>query len=147
MGISFIACVHQAPATRQSTSRRQSLRIVHQAPGQWVPSDTWHRASVTRWLSLVTSQRAPVTGHQTLITSHQALGTRHQSLGTGYHIASYRHSLNLEQSVTNEPPSSMNNQRLILPLEPDFNTISDSSIVIEPSINTWKSNRSTSQKI
>ena len=46
----------------------------------------------------------------------------------------------------NESLSSMNNQRVLLPLEPDFNTMSDPSIVIKLTTNTWKSNRSASLK-
>ena len=51
-------------------------------------------------------------------------------LGTEYRVADYRHSLSLEQSVTNEPLSSMNKQRVLLPLEPDFNTMSDRALEI-----------------
>ena len=77
-----------------------------------------------------------------MVTSHQAVNfTSHR-----YRVFDYRHSLSSEQSVTNEPQSSMNKQRLLLPLETDFNTLSDPSIVIEPPTNTWKSNRSTSHK-
>ena len=66
-------------------------------------------------------------------------------LDTGYQVADYRQSLTLEQSVAdNEPPSSMNNQRLLLPLERDFNTMSDPSITIKPPTNLWTSDRSTS---
>ena len=50
------------------------------------------------------------------------------------------------QSVKNEPPSSRNNQRVLLPLEPDFYTMSHPSIVIDPPTNTWKSNTSASLK-
>ena len=65
-------------------------------------------------------------------------------LGTEYRVADYKHSLSLEQSVKNEPPSSMNKKRVLLTLEPDFNTMSDPSIVIELPTTTWKSNRSFS---
>ena len=40
----------------------------------------------------------------------------------------------------------MNKQRLLLPLEPDFNTLSDPSIIIDPRRNTWHSHRSAPHK-
>ena len=46
----------------------------------------------------------------------------------------------------NEPRSSMNKQRVLLPLEPDFSTMSDPSIIIQSPTNTLKSNRSASLK-
>ena len=61
-------------------------------------------------------------------------------------MAYYRHSLSSEQSVTNKLPNSMNKQRVLLPLKPDFNTMSDPSIVFQPPTNTWESNRSASLK-
>ena len=45
-----------------------------------------------------------------------------------------------------EPPNSMNKQRVLLPLEPDFNTMSDPNTVIKPPAYTWESNRSASLK-
>ena len=44
----------------------------------------------------------------------------------------------------NEPQNSSNRQRRLLPFEPDFSTMSDPSIVIDPPTNTWESNRQTS---
>ena len=109
-----------------------------------------HQSLLTKHQSLGTGQRAwifrhwapePVTRHQSpgswllhwsTVTGHQSPGTGHQLLDTRYWVADYRHSLSSEQSVTNEPQSSVNKQRLLLPLEPDFNTLSDPSIIIEP---------------
>ena len=113
------------------------LRFNQSGTGQWVCTFR-HRELVTRQLTLSpdTSHWSSNTYYWAPVTDHQ-FGTRHQLLGTRYQMVNYTQSLNLEQSATNEPPSSMDNQRLILPLEPDFNTMSDLSIVIEPSIITW----------
>ena len=43
--------------------------------------------------------------------------------------------------MRNEPLNSRNIQRVLLPLEPDFSTMSDPSIVNDPQTNTWESNR------
>ena len=48
--------------------------------------------------------------------------------------------------MINEPPDSMNKQRVLLPLEPDFSTMPDPSIVNELPTNTLESNRSASLK-
>ena len=48
--------------------------------------------------------------------------------------------------MTNELPNSINKQRVLLPLEPDFSTMSDLSIVIKLATNTWESNRPASLK-
>ena len=86
-----------------------------------------------------TGHKAPGTRHQAVdffaVARHQAPGTRHQSLGTKYGMVSYTQPL--EQSINNEPQGSINNQRFILPLEPDFNIMYDPSIDIEPAITTW----------
>ena len=76
-------------------------------------------------------------------TSHQAPVIRQQMLGAEHRVANFR-QMSLEQSVANEPPNSRNKQRVLLPLEPDFSTMSDPSIVINPPSNTWESNRHTS---
>ena len=77
---------------------------------------------------------------------YQTSVIKQQTLGTDYRVSNYRHSLSSEQSVTIEPPNSMNKQRVLLPLEPDFSTMSDPGIEIEQPINTWESNRSASLK-
>ena len=104
---------------------------------------TSHQAPGTRQLTF-----SPVSSHRSSGTSHQApiIGYGHQSLRTGYRVVDNRHSLNSEQSVSIEPQSSTNKQILLSPLEPGFNTMSDSSIVIKHPTNTWKSNGSTSIK-
>ena len=64
-------------------------------------------------------------------------------MGSEQQVASYR-QLSSQQSVTNEPLNSRNKQRLLQPLEPDFSTMSDPSIVINLPTNTWESYRNTS---
>ena len=62
------------------------------------------------------------------------INTNRANLGFEY---SYRHDV---QNPTNS------SNRVLLPLEPDFSNMSDSSVVIEPPDNNWKSdNRQTSQ--
>ena len=64
-------------------------------------------------------------------------------MGAEHRVASYR-QISSEQSVANEPPNSRNRQRVLLPLESGFSTMSDPSIVIDLPTNTWESNRQTS---
>ena len=122
--------VHQAPVTSDVTGHQTFIFTSLRAPGTGHPV-------IGHWV-VNTSQRAPVSECWSAV--NQASGTGHwapvnrqltyspdirqQTLGTEYWVANCRHSLSLEQSVTNEPQSSMNKQRGLLPLEPDFNTLS-----------------------
>ena len=121
---------YQAPVTGF-----RSMSLDYQAPGTSQSPDTSHRA--TRHWS---------TGH--LGTRHQSIHLapviRQQTLGTEHRMANYRQRSS-EQSLANEPQNSVNTQRILLLLEPDFSAISNSSIVIDPPTNTWESsNKQTS---
>ena len=71
---------------------------------------------------------------------------RQQTLGTEHRQANYRQYLSSGQSVTKAPLNSLKKQRVLLPLEPDFNTVSGPNIVTEPPANTLESNWSASLK-
>ena len=128
----------------------------HWSTSHWAPG-TGHQS----FRHLSGEHQTPVTGHRSVCvssigtghqsfrhqspgTSHQAPVIRQQTLGSEHPMAICRQHLSSEQSFTNEPPNSGNKQRILLPLEPDFSTMSDPNIVINPPTNTWESNMHTS---
>ena len=127
----------QAPGTSQAASGSR-------APG--TGRGTRHRSPVTGHRALGTEYRspsigylAPGYGHWVPVTRYRASITRHQTPGT-------RHSLSSEQSQNIRLQSSTNRQRLLLPLDPDFTSLSDVSISVEPPRNTLDFHSSSSRK-
>ena len=54
--------------------------------------------------------------------------------------------MSFEHSLSNESQNSTTPKRILLPLGPDFNQMSDPSFIIDPPVNTWQStDRHTSQ--
>ena len=153
--------------TYQQSTKHQATR--HRSKGHWAIYHwaTRHRATrqpVTGHLIPVTSHRlskhlSSSSDYQALGTSHWAfnhqapvtgqLVTRHQSfyqapvfrqqiLSTEYWESSHTHKSS-EHSLVNEPQNLGSSQRLLLPLEPDFNAMLDPSVIIDPPANTWQS--------
>ena len=72
------------------------------------------------------------------MSTYQALVIMQHSKGNEHPVAtlSLRGS---EQSFPNEHQNPTASKRVLLPLEPDFSQMSDPSVIIGPSSNTWQS--------
>ena len=127
--------VQQSPVTQSPVIWFQVPGTGHESSSHWsVRSD--YQELGTRHQAF--NHQAPVTSQP--VTSQL---TRHRSSGISRWVLIYRSS---EQSLLNEPQNFSTSKRVLWPLEPDVNQMSDPSIIINLPSNTWQSvDRHTSQ--